>query len=198
MSSSNNSSGCLVVVGVAVGLYVVYLIVTFAVKAFAYLGYNFSFYLDNLLFMGSISPIISWAISGLFAGSIAGVLVAVKKYNLSRLLILYPAGAALVFVLVMGFVNKPGKTVGVFKLPEEAYDVTVPAQPEYYYFVTADVNVRSGPSAKYSKQFTLPRGTRVEMVQGGFYDSRKAEWIKIKYNYKVGYINARYLNYTFE
>lgn len=92
---------------IGLGLYILYHLVIFSAKLFVYLGYNVIFFLENLLEVTPLNPVATWGIFGLILGSIAGVIIAVKKFRLSKLLILYPAGFLLLVVLIMYFVNEP-------------------------------------------------------------------------------------------
>lgn len=196
MSNSNDSSGCAILVGVAAGIYVLYLAITFSVKAFAYLGYNSMFYMDNLLYVEGISPFITWGILGLLVGSIIGVLVSAKKHQLSYTLVLWPIGLLIAFIVTMGFINKPSQHEGEFALPENEYNIDTTTKTYNYYRVTSDVNVRSGPSVTNNILFKLRRGIEVEVVERGFYDSKNAEWMKINYNGQTGYINGKLLTFS--
>jgi hypothetical protein len=197
MKKSNDSSGCALFLGVAAGLFVLYLVVTFSVRAFAYLGYNSMFYMDNLLYIEGVSPFVTWGVLGLLAGSIIGVLVSAKKHKLSYSLVLWPIGILIAFVAIMGFINKPANHEGQFVLPENEYNNTnTTTKTSNYYNVTSDVNVRSGPSVNNNVLFKLSRGTEVEVVERSFFDSRNAEWMKINYNGQAGYVNAKFLTFS--
>jgi hypothetical protein len=196
MSNSNNSSGCAILVGVAAGIYVLYLAITFSVRAFAYLGFNSAFYMDNLLYVEGISPFITWGVLGLLVGSIIGVLVSAKKHQLSYTLVLWPIGILIAFVVAMGFINKPAKHDGPFILPANDSGTDAPVKVYNYYNVTSDVNVRYGPSVNNSILFKLKRGTEVELVDRGFYDSKNTEWMKISYNGQTGYVNGKFLTFS--
>lgn len=196
MTKSKDSSGCAILLGVAAGIYVLYLLVTFSVRAFAYLGYNSMFYMDNLLYIEGVSPFVTWGVLGLLAGSIIGVLVSAKKHKLSYALVWWPIGVLIAFVAIMGFINKPANHEGQFVLPENEYNDTQTTKTSNYYNVTSDVNVRSGPSVNNNVLFKLTRATEVEVVERNFYDSRNAEWMKIDYNGQTGYVNAKFLTFS--
>lgn len=51
-----------------------------------------------------------------------------------------------------------------------------------------DLNLRSGPSTDYSVLLTIPRGGIVD-----YYSKTSDGWAKVKYNGKMGYVNAKYL-----
>jgi hypothetical protein len=194
--SGNDSSGCAILIGVAAGIYVLYLLIVFSVKAFAYLGYNSAFYMDNLLYIKGVSPFVTWSILGLLVGSIIGVLVSAKKHNLSRALVLWPIGILLAFVVAMGFINKPSQHDGPFILPASGTADTSVSKTYNYYTVTSDVNVRSGPSVNNNVLFTLKRNMEVEVVERNFYDSKNSEWMKVNYNGQEGYVNAKFLTFS--
>ena len=50
---------------VFLGVYLLYLIIRFSVKAVALIGYNSFFYIDNLLYIKPFNPVVVWAIWGL-------------------------------------------------------------------------------------------------------------------------------------
>ena len=56
-----------------------------------------------------------------------------------------------------------------------------------YYIATSDVNVRTGPSARYSVSFTLKKDNQVELLAKG------KDWYKVKYAEKSGYVHSKYL-----
>lgn len=193
----SKTPGILILILVAAGLYLAYIVVVFLIKCMIYSGYNFLFFTDNLFQIKTFNPIVSWAIAGLFLGSIAGVLVAIKRFKLSKLLVLFPVALVLVFVAIMYFVNHPANYNGDFSslLPKSGN------QNEYiqhfdYYKATMAVNVRTGPSVKYPKAFVLNRGNEVQLIEKNIWDSRHNEWFKIKYNYNEGYINSKYLSFS--
>jgi len=114
---SDENSGCTVVLalaGIAVGIYLIsklFAIIIVGVgiiaKFFVYLGYNFIFFTDNLILIDAINPIIVWGIIGLLIGATVGIIIATKKYKLSKNLILYPITVFVLFLSIMGFVNRP-------------------------------------------------------------------------------------------
>lgn len=196
MSKSNDSSGCALLIGVAVGIYVLYLLIIFSAKAFAYLGYNSIFYMDNLLLVQGASPLFCWAFMGLLLGAIFGVLISAKKHQLSYRLVLWPVGVLLAFATLMGFINKPAAYDGQLALPANEYNNTATGTTYNFYKVISDVNVRSGPSINNSILFTLSSGTEVELIDRGYYDSKNAEWIKVSYAGQQGYVNGKFLTFS--
>jgi hypothetical protein len=180
------------------GIYVTYHLVIFLSKAFVFLGFNLFLYTDNLLKFDSSNPLILWGLLGLFIGSIFGVIVAIKKYNLSKVLILYPLSITIFGMIILSFINKP-TDVGSTYSPVKTEESTIP-QPlnVALYTTTRAVNIRSGPSPVSKKLFILPKGTQVEVIEYKK-DSRNNTWSKIGYidpktGFKeTGYVNASYL-----
>ncbi len=172
---------------------IIWLMIIGLVKLFIFLGYNTFFYFDNLIKITPFNPIIMWCVWGLFIGSIVGVIIAVKKYRLSRILILYPIGFISLLVTIMGFINKPAD-----------YNATFIAKPERkvmviekdFYILKVDANIRSGPSVKYNKLFVLKKGNLVELAQKGYFDTDNIEWYKIKIDSQEGYISSRLVKFS--
>ncbi len=116
---SDDNSGCtgvLTLAGIAFGIYLIFKLIAFLFKGVVLVfkmivfgGYNFIFYMDSLMFIQPINPIILWGIMGLFIGSLVGILIAIKKYRLSKKLVLYPIGLMVTIVLIMSFINRPLK-----------------------------------------------------------------------------------------
>lgn len=68
-------------------------------------------FVDNLLKLNNaVPPVFMWCILGLFTGLIYGSVVALKKYRLTLKVVLIPATAMLLFLVVMFFINKPLNT----------------------------------------------------------------------------------------
>ena len=195
MSNDNSSNFMIILVLglVCLGIYVVYLLVIWATKVFVYLGYNSFFYLDNLFGINPFNPIVVWSIWGLFIGSIIGVTIAVKKHKLSKILILYPVGFVILLFTIMGFVNHPSDYKNNYMPPQENKVVVA---PKNYYTLTMDANVRSGPSKNNSVLFVLNKGMVVEVIQKGSFDSRNAEWYKIRNENREGFISAKLLTFS--
>lgn len=195
--SKEDNSGCgpiiLVLAGIGIGIYLINRLIIFAVVLFVLWGYNSIFFLDNLFSINPFNPIAMWGVWGLFFGSIVGVFVAVKKFKLSKILILYPIALVALLVTIMSFVNNPGKFSGNYSPPGKELDT--PTQKNYY-VLNSNANMRSGPSTDYSILFVLKNGYEVEVIQGGFYDTRNIEWYKIKDNGQEGYISSKLLNYS--
>ncbi|MBI5538414.1 MAG: SH3 domain-containing protein [Bacteroidia bacterium] len=165
------------------------------VNTFTYIGYNFFFFLDNLFAISTFNPVVVWGIFGLFIGSIIGVIIAIKKFQLSKTLILFPVGFVVILITIMGFVNSPLQHSGTY-IPPNIVKTEKPSIERFFYVSNIDANVRSGPSVSNSKLFVLKKGSEVEVIQKGFYDSRNVEWFKIKYNYQQGYMSSKLLNYS--
>ncbi|MEJ7736772.1 MAG: SH3 domain-containing protein [Chitinophagaceae bacterium] len=183
---------------IGLGLYILYHLVIFSAKLFVYLGYNVIFFLENLLEVTPLNPVATWGIFGLILGSIAGVIIAVKKFRLSKLLILYPAGFLLLVVLIMYFVNEPLQHSGTYVSPEEKIrnELVNRGPSKEYYLVYADAKVRKGPSNSKSQLFTLRKGDEVEVLSRGHFDKNNTEWFLIRSNGKEGYASGRLLQFS--
>ena len=146
-----------------------------------------------------LNPTVLWGIWGLFFGSIIGVLVAVKKFTLSKTLLLYPISFVVILITIMGFVNSPTQHNGTYSPPETNVipnpDANAQNQKSFY-ILKSDVNVRSGPSIIDSKLFVLKKGDEVELIQAGYKSTSNVEWYKVKYNNQEGYINSKYMIYS--
>ncbi|GAA0105716.1 hypothetical protein UT300013_23400 [Paraclostridium sordellii] len=85
-----------------------------------------------------------------------------------------------------------GKRVEAIEVNIVKEGYTPPLDPEYpakIMYTTADrLNVRSGPGTNYNTVGTLPKGSKVEVVE------EINGWAKIKFNYGYGYVSARYLS----
>ncbi len=55
-------------------------------------------------------------------------------------------------------------------------------------YTTADLNLRSGPSASYSILLSMPRGSKVTILD------TKNSWPRVKYGSKEGYASPKYLS----
>jgi hypothetical protein len=196
---SQSKSGCgtgLIVIGSLVGLYLLVLFLTWLfgiVKAlFVFFGFNIFFFIDNLFAIDPINPIIVWGIWGLLFGSIYGIFVAVKKLKLSSVLIFYPVAAVFVLLIVMGIANKPTDYDGSY-IPFKEKTSTNPTIKKNYYLTNSSINMYSDVSKKQKVLTNIEKGTTVEVLETGFYDSKKIEWYKIDYNGKLGFVKSEYL-----
>ena len=189
----------LILIGVFFALYVLYHLLIWCAKASVYLGYNLFFYLDNLFTITRLNPLISWGIFGFFLGIIFGVLIAIRKYRLSKRLIFFPVAFFIMLVVIMSFINQPGNYSGTYGgLRKNTVDSLAAPSPtiKYYYKVVSDSKVRSGPSIKHPRLFTIVRGAEVQVDQPGSFDATRTQWIKIRYNRQEGYISSRQLRYS--
>lgn len=181
---------------------VTYRLVIFLSKLFVYLGFNLFLFTDNLLHTEPANPIVLWGLWGLLTGSIVGVIIAVKKYKLSKVLILYPVSFTIVVFLLLFFINRPTESSGSFSLENQEGSTSNQAQQSrIFYTVTRTVNVRSLPSAGSAIRFRLAKGTQVEFIENALDNrNRNRTWTKIIYtdpqtgDQKVGYVNASYLS----
>lgn len=179
------------------GLYWLYLFVLFMAQVFVFGGYNFFFFLDNLLAVPALDAVVVWAVFGLLPGSIAGTVVAIRRYKLSRRLVGYPAGAALFVLVLMGFVNKPlqyGAAYPARNGPEASSDASGAAPALARYTLTSNVNVRSGPSVGAAKLFVLHKDSRVEVV--GAVRKGSAVWYRITHDGREGYVHSRFVRHA--
>ena len=194
--SEENSSGFkwwLIIGGVLFAIFALYRLVMWVMGIFIIFGYNTFFYLDNLIGVTPFNPIITWSIWGMFLGGIVGVIVAVKKLKLSKILILYPTAALLLLIIIFGFVNHPANYNGNYQPPVEK---TIVTPTKNYYTVIMDANVRSGPSKSSGILFVVTKGSVVEVIQQGFFDSRNLEWYWIRNGSDQGYISAKLLTFS--
>lgn len=186
-----------VLVMIVIGVYLLYLIVRLFVRSFVYFGYNIFFFTDNMLQIQTWNPIVLWGVLGVIIGGVIGVWFAIKKFKLSRILVLYPIAALLLFVTIMCLINSPGQYGIGYDVSHESELPTAPPAviQKYFYKVVSDVTVRSGPSTNNARLFVLYRGATVEMLERNLVDSRRIEWMKIRYNNREGYVSVKYLRY---
>jgi len=193
----------LVLIGLVVfALYLIYKIVIFLSTFFVYLGFNIFIFIDNLVKFEFANPVVLWGLFGLLLGSIIGVLIAIKKYKLAKILILYPVALFVLIITILIFINKPSNASGEYS-PSNFSEANVNEEEVSkitYYVTTQAVNIRSRPSASSSKLITLAKGKLVEFIENTS-DNRNKTWSKIRYtdpqtgNTIDGYINASYLKY---
>ena len=189
--------GVVVLFIVIITIYLLFKIIVFSTKLFVYLGFNFSVYMDRLLKIESANPIFLWAMIGLFIGALIGVVIAAKKFKLSKLLILYPALAIICFWLIFFLINKPTDVTGSYLPQQPIYNQTVQIPASDYnnrnYIINYDVKARKKPNVKSKTSFVLKAGTVVELVQtttGANYE----EWSLIRFiNPKTGYTQTGYV-----
>ena len=194
-TKSKTSQGeiILIIIGTLIGLYLLGKLIILLVKLSALYGYNFFFLVDNMLRVDAFNPAVTWGILGLFAGSITGVTVAVKKKKLQKWLILCPLLLTGLFITIMSMINKPGQYTSDFDLSRINKQYPIIEITTEYYIATSDVNIRAGTS-KFSRLIsTVKKGQEVEVLQKGVYDSRNVEWVKVKYNGQEGFVNKNYL-----
>ena len=196
-ASKSKPGGFVTLLLVVLGLYLTYVLILFLAKVFVFTGYNFFFFTDNLLEIKSFHPLVNWGILGLLLGSIAGVAVAIKKYGLSKLLIIYPVGVTAVYVTVMWALNNPAAYTGnLYVPPATVMDTVAAVTKKVYYRINALTTARSGPSGDDEKLFQLRKRTEVELISRQFFDAKHIEWYKIKYKDQEGFVNAKYLRFS--
>lgn len=199
-TSKKETSPILLLLMIGIGIYLLYLIVQLLVRSFVYFGYNIFFFTDNLLHIQSLGPVVVWGVLGIFIGGTIGVGIAIKKFQLSKKLFIYPVLVLVLFFTTMGLINRPGQyTVGYDILQAPVIPTDPSAQvntTKIFYKVVSDVTVRSGPSTGDAKLFILYKGATVEMVKRFFIDKRRIEWMKIKYNNQEGYVSLKYLKHV--
>ncbi len=92
----------------------------------------------------------------------------------------------------MGWVNNPsGKYISYASHLKNEIPADLLPTTEYF-ILKSTLNVRSGPSSRYSKLFVLNEGIEVELVEKGYF-TNNAEWYKIKFNDQEGFVNSIYL-----
>jgi hypothetical protein len=175
------------------GLYWLYLLVMFTAQVFVFGGYNFFFYFDNLLTVTSLDAVWVWAAFGALPGSIAGTAIAIKKYQLSRRLLFYPSGAALMLLAGMGFINKPAQ-YAVYE-PSVTSSLASASTHRNLYTLTSNVNVRSGPSRGAAKLFVLEKYSQVEVTEAFRGKAGDDVWYKIVHQGREGYISSQFVRY---
>lgn len=170
--------------------YPLYLALVWLGGALSYLGYNYFFYMDNLLYIKFSNPIVSWSILGLFFGMLPGTFIAIKKYKLNPTILSLPLLALALLLTMMGLINKPADyETSHFKLQEPE-----PEEELVHYFVLqTTLNVRSGPSTAYPVLFVLEEGTEVVALEMLHPRNTNETWFRIVYEEKEGFVNARYL-----
>lgn len=171
-----------------------YRLVLFLINLFVYLGYNGSFFLDNMLALPAVSPLISWGLYGVFIGACIGVGMAVKKYKLAKKLLLAPLGVVIAFTAVMWLANKPTAYASSFNLYNPPTYTTPASDPSVaypIYTINTNVNVRTDYSNRSRIAFVISRGAEIQLMARGFYDSRRVEWAKIRYQGNEGYVNYK-------
>ena len=68
-------------------------------------------------------------------------------------------------------------------------DSNQPSTNTTYGVVTANLNMRSSTSTSSSIIATIPKGTKIEIVE-----KTSSTWYKVRYNGKLGYVSSQYLN----
>ena len=98
----------------------------------------------------------------------------------------------------MSLINQPANYSGTYAGVENAPESSAPPSStiRYYYKVVSDSKVRSGPSIKHPRLFTIVKGAEVQVDQPGSFDATRTQWIKIRYNGQEGYISSRQLRYS--
>ena len=189
-----------ILVILAVAIYVGVKLVMFLSILFVYLGWNLFVYLENLLHFTSANPLLMWGILGLFAGSIFGVVVAVKKYKLPKKLIFYPFLLTILLIVILSFINHPSRLSGSLNTllntntESDVNNNNATETPAYnLYTVTQSMNVRQQPSLRSNRLFAVPRNARVRLIEN-VKDNNNTLWSKIEYtNPKTGFAQTGYL-----
>ena len=76
------------------------------------------------------------------------------------------------------------KTISV--TPPSTEPSTTP-QKETLYFITSNLNARTGPSIGYTKILTIPAGTHLDII------GESGNWYKVNYKGRVCYVNGNYV-----
>jgi len=74
--------------------------------------------------------------------------------------------------------------------PTEYTNPDFPATPAYFY-TTANLHLRAGPSTNTNSLELVPFGTRVQVIAYA-----NAEWFRVRHNGRNGYMSAEFLNET--
>src|SRR5574344_1363612 len=56
-------------------------------------------------------------------------------------------------------------------------------------YLTANLNLRTGPGTKFAVMMVIPRGTVVTIDE-----DCDCKWVPVEYNGKIGYISTKYLS----
>ena len=56
-------------------------------------------------------------------------------------------------------------------------------------YLTANLNLRTGPGTKYNVTMVIPRGTAVTIDE-----DCDCKWVPVEYDGKIGYISTKYLS----
>lgn len=161
-------------------------------NAFTFLGYNFFFFMDNLLLFPGAPPILLWAILGGLIGFIPGTYIAIRKYRLKKVLLLIPFMVLVLLLVLLNLINKPMEQSETFSSFQKSLIESSEIKPESATLLYT-LNVRQGPSTQYSKLFVLDSGTHVEILEKGHFTSNRQEWFRVRFEGQEGYVNSRYL-----
>lgn len=192
MSSKNSGCGIILLVGgIAAGLYILVALVIAGFKyskiIFTFLGFNLFFYLDNLLKINFLNPIVCWGLWGLLIGSIYGVYRAVKKLKLNKILILIPIIIVVFLLILMSELNSPiNFAASNLPTPQDNNPAQLKNNPKF--ITNSATSVYSDISKKRRVLFKLSKGTIVEVTGTGYYDNKNNECYKILYQGSEGFI----------
>lgn len=159
---------------------------------FTFLGYNFFFYMDNLLLVRGAPPVLLWAILGGLIGAIPGTYIAIRRFRLKGVLLFIPLLVLALLLVLLNIINKPMDQAGSFSASLKPHMESSEFQPEYGTLLYT-LNVRQGPSTQYSKLFVLDSGTHVEILEKGHFTSNRQEWFRVRFEGQEGYVNSRYV-----
>jgi len=187
----------IIIVIVLLGLYLVYILMIFLAKLFVFLGFNLFVVIDNFMKVESFSPIVVWAFLGLMIGGVLGVVIAVKKYKLSKKLIIYPVSVFLFFIGIFYLVHdaptNSGSTLKSDEKQVETIQTGVVSDGVASFIASRDCSIRATPSLRSKKLLSITKGTRTEYLKTTV-DSKKNIWYKVKHidsqtgKQSIGYI----------
>ncbi len=153
-----NRTGCLVWVVIAIFIY------SFR-KLLGGIGSFFFVHVDRLLGPSSLSPVILWAVLGLFAGAVAGAFVAYRKFRLSPVVVVVPFAALVLFCFSAALLSEAR--------PVAEAVIGVGAEGK----ITR--NVTAGLMAGVSASSELPSGDGQRYEAGNLMDvKRSTAWIE--------------------
>jgi uncharacterized protein YraI len=104
-----------------------------------------------------------------------------KKHTFRNVLIV----AAVLMVVIIMWPNKEEQTTTA------SLSVPVQEAPAYGYVISDGLNVRSGPSTKYSVVMVLYKNNCAQLIEGS--GSISGPWRKIKYDNYEGWVDSSYL-----
>lgn len=161
-----------------------YQIIFFGKGIISFIGFNFIFFIENLV-DSPVNPIINWGVLGGVCGLLVGVIVATKKLRLSRKIVVIPVSFFVLFISLMIFINAPYSSYSINCIPDidnTTHDANnqMVKPPVYGYVGSSNgANVRVNPNTNCNVILKVPYDTRVEILD----ISDDSSWVKVKINY---------------